>query len=200
MRKFGVLVAFMAVSVRAQLVGTLLIGALVISATASASAFDRSWALGGYLVGGSGDYGSAGLGGRLRWEVLPGSFGIEVFAQQATVSWPGPDRMDHVGGFALYLPLRVSERVRVRPMAGFCGMLSLVDRGGPGTQRDDDVMTSAHAGVGLEVALTDRLVLFADSEAWAYLGNGAGKDGWTRQGNLGVTTTATVTAGLSVQL
>lgn len=164
-----------------------------------ASTFDRAWALSGYVTGGGGNYGTAGVGGRIRWEVLPGSFGLEVFGQQVAVDWPGPQRSDHVGGFAAYVPFSLGSRVRIRPKAGFCGMLSLVD-GGATRGRDDDVMTGAHAGIGLEVAVHERVVVFADTDTWAYLGNDTRLDGWTRSGNLGFSTLGTFSAGVQIQL
>jgi len=180
--------------------GVLLMVALIEPTTARADAFTKPWALAGYAVGGGGDYGSVGIGGRIRWELLPGTFGLEVFGQQTAIDWPGPERMDHVGGFALYMPFRLGQRVRVRPLAGFCAMLSRVDPARTGLPRDDDVLTGVHGGVGVEAALTDRLVLFADAETWAYVGNAEAADGWSRIGSLGVATIATATVGLSIVL
>lgn len=144
----------------------------------SASPFERRFGLAGYALGGAGSYAAGGVGGRLRFEALP-FLGLDLYAEAMLVAVPRGVRQDHPIGFNLFVPFRVSERVRLRPFIGMCVTPSLLHAENPQAPRADTVLVGAHAGGGVEVALHDRLSFFVDAKAIAWWGNERSVEGWT---------------------
>lgn len=148
-----------------------------VAAAASAGAFDRDFALGVYFSSWSGDYGSRGVGFRIRWEPLD-ELGVEVFSEVLSVDTGGRgDQTVIPAGFSLYLPIALVEGVRVRPLAGFCTLLSFAEGADGGAS--NDVLFGVHAGVGAEVALSSRWSLFADAVYQGYFGHPPEGGRWT---------------------
>ena len=155
---------------------------LGISASASAQeqpgAFDRDLALGAYGTGWAGSYLGAGLGGRLRWEMLDW-LGVDLFAEHMWVESPAGFRHDHPIGFNAYIPIELGATVRLRPLLGFCAVFSMIEPENEDAPRADDVLFGVHAGVGIEWAPIRWLSLFADAKAIGYLGHDRESQGWT---------------------
>lgn len=141
-------------------------------------AFARPFALAGYAAGQAGAYGAAGVGGRARWEPFP-RLGVEVFSEHLAVQWPGGFRHDHPIGFNLYAPFAVTETVRVRPLLGFCAVFSFIEPEKPSGPRADDILFGAHAGMGVEIAIEDRISWFFDAQVIGYLSHDRTLHGWT---------------------
>jgi len=143
------------------------------------TAFERPFALSGYGVGWAGAYTAGGVGGRVRWEMVPGRFGVELLAEHLIVDWPGGFRHDHPIGFNLYVPFAVSRSVRLRVLGGACTVFSFVEPEHAGAPRADDILFGVHGGVGLEVAVHERVSLFLDAQAIGYLAHDRTGQGWT---------------------
>ncbi|MFO0548599.1 MAG: hypothetical protein U0271_09440 [Polyangiaceae bacterium] len=144
----------------------------------SLSTFDRMISLSAYGVGWAGAYSGGGAGGRLA--IVPHKwFGLELFAEAVFVDSPGGFRHDHPVGFDMFVPIRLGERVRIRPLAGMCVVFSLQDPDQPDGPRSDDVLFGLQAGAGLDVALIDELSLFTDLKAIGYLGHDRSALGWS---------------------
>jgi hypothetical protein len=140
-------------------------------ATPEPTAFDRPFAISGYLLGWAGSYDAAGVGGRLRWEILPHRLGMDLFGEALIVNWPGAFRHDHPVGFNVYVPFDLGSRVRLRPLFGMCAVFSFVDPPGLAGPSTADVLFGIHAGVGIEVIVVGSLTWFLDAQAFWYLGH-----------------------------
>jgi hypothetical protein len=141
--------------------------------------FERSVALSGYGVGWAGAYTAAGVGGRLRWEMLPRRFGLELLAEHLLVEGSGGLRHDHPIGFNLYVPLAASRSVRFRVLAGACTVFSFVEPEHAGAPRADDILFGVHGGGGVEIALHQRVSWFLDAQLIGYLAHDRTGQGWT---------------------
>ncbi|HJL01193.1 MAG TPA: hypothetical protein RMH85_16200 [Polyangiaceae bacterium LLY-WYZ-15_(1-7)] len=140
-------------------------------------AFERDFALGLYATGWAGRYLGAGAGARARWEPFD-RLGVEVFAEGLKVENPDGLRHDHPVGFNLYVPWRVSENVRLRPLFGFCAVFSFLHPEQDGLDRVDDVHFGIHGGAGVEVALGRFVSLFLDVQGVLYFGHDRYAGGW----------------------
>ncbi len=165
-------------------------------------AFDRPWAVGVYATGWEGPYGAAGIGGRLRFEVFPGSLGVEVFGESALAETPeGFElRHDHQVGFNLFVPFRFAHDWRFRPLLGFCAIFSFAEAEDPHLHDTEDILFGAHAGVGLEWSLTSWISVFVDAQAYAYSGHRYGKGRWTASLGSDLELTASIQAQAGLQL
>lgn len=172
--------------------------ALAERAEPRAQGFDRGWALGGYATGWAGSYAGVGLGGRLRFEPYE-KLGIEVFGESLIVESPGGLRHDHPVGFNLYVPFRVSERVRLRPLFGFCAVFSFIEPDERNAPRADDVLFGLHLGGGVEYLLGRNISAFLDVQAIGYLGHSRYAQGWTGSVDNGLSTLGVVQASLGLQ-
>ncbi|MCB9631564.1 MAG: hypothetical protein H6721_05420 [Sandaracinus sp.] len=160
-------------------------------------AFDRDFGIGVYASGRAGYREAVGLGGEVRWEPFD-RLGVDVFAEAFVVDEPGYRRLDVPIGFDLYVPFRVSEHVRLRPLAGFCSVFSFQDAQRDGVDDTHDVQFGVHGGAGLEVALGRFVSLTLDVKGIVYFGHDRYSGGWddhvsdelrafgVAQGNLGV--------------
>lgn len=164
--------------------------------------WEQMVALSAYAVGWEGAYGGIGVGGRLRFEILPGTFGVETFAEHLVVESPSGVRHDHPIGFSLYMPIALGEVVRLKPLIGACTVFSFVEPNSKHAQRTDDIIFGVHAGLGIEVAIDHDLSFFADAEGIAYVGHDRTYGGWTASvgGDLAMTGIFQATAGLQVHL
>jgi len=142
------------------------------------SAFDRSWAIGAYASGWAGAYDAVGGGGRIRWEPFQ-LLGFEVFGEAHAVQWPGAIRHDHQLGFNMYVPIELTSWLRVRPLFGFCVVLSMIEPGESSTPRADDVLFGVHAGAGIEASIDTWASVFFDVQAAAYMGHDRSQGGWS---------------------
>ncbi len=142
------------------------------------SAFDRSWALGAYASGWAGAYEAVGGGGRLRWEPFE-LLGFEVFGEAHAVQWPGAIRHDHQLGFNMYVPIELTPWLRIRPLFGFCVVLSMIEPGESSTPRADDVLFGVHAGAGIEASIDTWASVFFDVQGAAYMGHDRSQGGWS---------------------
>ncbi len=142
-------------------------------------AFERPFALSGYGVGWAGAYTAGGVGGRVRWEMAPGRFGVELLAEHLIVDSPGGFRHDHPIGFNLYVPFALSRSVRLRVLAGACTVFSFVEPEHAGAPRADDILFGVHGGAGVEIALAERVSWFLDAQAIGYLAHDRTGKGWT---------------------
>jgi len=165
-----------------------------------ASAADSEWSIGTYAAGWEGAYGAAGLGGRLGWEFFPDELGVEVFGEAALVETPARQRRDHQLGFNLYTPIRLSERWRLKPLIGFCVVLSFVELDDPSAGGADDILFGLHGGLGAEFALFDWLSLFLDVQAVGYTGHDRTAGGWTASISDDLTFSGLIQGNLGVQL
>ncbi len=152
--------------------------------TDAGSALDRSWSAGVYGTAWGGSYNGLGTGGVLRWELFPGTLGVEVFGTRAQIDWPDAKREDDVGGFAIYTPFRLTDHLRLKLGGGFCAMLSKVDPRFPGGPRDDAMLLGTHASAAVDWALGSWVSLFAQTRAFAYRGRDRTVDSVTAQGTL----------------
>lgn len=164
-------------------------------------AFDRSWAIGQYASGWMGSYGAVGVGTRIRWEFMPGWLGVQVFGESALVD-PGADvlRHDHQVGFDLYMPFRLSDRWQLRPMLGFCSVLSFIEPTVEDGPRNDDVLFGIHTGLGVEVSLNSWLSLFLDAQVYGYTGHDRDSAGWTANVSEDLTLSALFQTNFGVQI
>lgn len=144
----------------------------------SESPFDRRFGIAGYALGGTGTYSAGGIGGRVRYEAFRW-LGLDLYAEAMIVSIPRGLRHDHPVGFNLFVPFRVGERVRLRPLIGMCVTPSFIHPDNPQAKTADTILVGAHLGGGVEVALHDRLSFFAEAKAIAWWGNDRSVEGWT---------------------
>lgn len=142
------------------------------------SAFDRPFAIGGYASGWLGAYSAVGGGGRLRWEPFD-LLGFDVFGETHVVEWPGAMRHDHQLGFNMYVPVELTEWLRLRPLFGFCVVLSMIEPADTHTPRADDVLFGVHAGGGLEASIETWASVFLEVQATAWMGHDRTQGGWT---------------------
>lgn len=142
------------------------------------SAFDRSFAIGGYASGWLGAYSAVGGGGRIRWEPFE-LLGFEVFGEAHYVDWPGAIRHDHQLGFNMYVPIELEPWLRIRPLFGFCVILSMIEPGESTTPRSDDVLFGVHGGAGIEASIDTWASVFFEVQAAAYMGHDRSQGGWT---------------------
>jgi hypothetical protein len=146
--------------------------------THAVSAFDRTFGIGAYATGWHGAYGGYGVGGRVRLE--PWRFlGVDLFGEALLVATPAGVRHDHPIGFHLYMPFRVTESVRLRPLVGMCVVASFIEPTEPHAPRADDVLVGAQVGAGVDVALHSRVSLFAEAKAVVWVGHDRSVQGWT---------------------
>ncbi len=161
---------------------------------AAADAWDRPFVLASYAAVRGGSYAAGGVGGRARWE--PGRrIGLDLYLEATHVDTPGGFRHDYPNGFSIYTPLQVG-RFRVLPYLGFCDVISLVEPTQPGAPRADDVLIGAHAGVGMEFAITPSWSAFAQGQLDAYAGHDRASGDWT--GDVAESLTPFVTGQLNV--
>lgn len=142
------------------------------------SAFDRPFAIGAYASAWAGAYDAIGGGGRLRWEPFE-LLGFEVFGEAHAVAWPGAIRHDHQLGFNMYVPIVLNEWLRLRPLFGFCVILSMIEPGESSTPRADDVLFGVHGGAGLEASIETWASVFFDVQAAAYMGHDRSQGMWS---------------------
>ena len=140
--------------------------------------FDRMFGIGAYATGWAGSYGAYGVGARVRLE--PWSWvGVDLFGEAFMVTTPHGIRHDHPVGFNLYMPIRLGESMRIRPLIGMCVVASFIEPTEPQAPRADDVLVGAHAGGAFEVALGKRVSLFAEAKAVVWVGHDRTVQGWT---------------------
>ncbi len=149
-----------------------------VTTPATRSPFTRTFGLGAYATGWAGAYGGGGVGGRIRYEAF--SFlGLDLFGEALIVPVAHGLRHDHPIGFNLFVPLRIGQVVRLRPLLGMCVTASFFHPEEPGAPRADTILVGAHAGGGLELALHDRLSFVLEAKAVAWFGNDRSVQGWT---------------------
>ena len=141
-------------------------------------AFERDFAIGIYGLGWAGPYLGGGGGVRLRWEPFD-KLGVEVYSDHLAIEDPDGVRHDHPIGFNLFVPFRIGERWRIRPLFGFCTVFSFVHPDQEGVDRIDDVHFGAHLGAGVELALNKWTSLFVDVQGIAYVGHSRTAGGWS---------------------
>lgn len=166
---------------------------------ATSDGFDADWALGAYATGWEGSYLGGGIGGRIRWQAFE-QLGVEVFAEHLLVESEGGLRHDHPVGFNLYLPLRLAADLQLRPLFGFCAVLSFMEpeeEGAPGAQ---DVLFGVHGGAGIEWALFRDLSVFLEAQAVGWLGHDRTSQGWTGDVGEELTPTGVVQAAAGLQI
>jgi hypothetical protein len=152
--------------------------AVEVTTPATRSPFTRTFGLGAYATGWAGAYGGDGVGGRIRYEAF--SFlGLDLFGEALIVPVAHGMRHDHPIGFNLFVPFRVGQVVRLRPLLGMCVTASFFHPEEAGAPRADTILVGAHAGGGLELALHDRLSFFLEAKAVAWFGNDRSVQGWT---------------------
>ncbi len=142
------------------------------------SPFDRSFAIAGYGTSWAGSYAGAGVGGRIRIEPWT-HFGIDLFGEALLVDTPHGLRHDHPIGFNLYVPLRLNEDWRFRPLLGMCVVASFIEAEKEGAPRADDVLVGAHAGAGVERAIGSRFSAFLEVQGSGWMGHDRAVQGWT---------------------
>lgn len=154
--------------------------ALVSLTAQAADPFEQPVAIGGYALGWQGSYGAAGLGGNLRLEPFE-HLGVDLFAEHLMVETPSGYRHDHPIGFDAYVPVRVSQTVRLRPLLGTCAVGSFLISTDPEAPGASDVLFGLHAGLGAELALADQLSAFAIGKAVGWMGHDRAVAGWSGQ-------------------
>ncbi len=170
------------------------------TAQESKDPFDRHVAIGGYGVGWAGAYPAAGVGGRIRYE-WPHTFGVEGFADHLAVQWPGGGlRHDHPIGFNIYMPFQVTRSMRLRPLLGMCAVFSFIEPEHAGGPRADDILFGVHGGLGMEVAIDQRLSFFLEAQAIGYLAHDRTSQNWTGSVSQGVSTVAVFQPNMGLQL
>jgi hypothetical protein len=174
---------------------------LLLAASALASPFDSTVALGGYASGWGGSYGAAGLGGKLRLEPLR-HLGVDLFAEHYAVGTPHGFRHDHPIGFDLYVPLALPHDLRLRPLLGMCAVGSFIQSTAPDAPGADDVLFGAHVGLGLEVPVGASLSGFLDAKTVGWVGHDRAVQGWTGAVDSGLSPfgVAQVNVGVAVHL
>lgn len=161
------------------------------------SAFDRPFAIAGYATAWHGAYGGLGVGGRARWEPFE-HLGLDLFAEHLAVQTPHGFRHDHPIGFNAYIPIPLTTALRLRPLAGFCAVLSFIASDEAEAPHADDVLLGVHAGLGLELALGSHVSAFAEVQASAWLGHDRTVQGWTGAIDNGIAPFGVVQAALGL--
>ncbi len=140
--------------------------------------FAHRFGLGAHATGWHGSYGGVGVGGRVRIE-LTSWLGTDLFGEALLVETPHGLRHDHPIGFNLYVPVRLSDKVRLRPLFGMCVVASFIDPTEPNAQRADDLLFGAHLGAGVDLPLHERLSFFTEAKAVLWFGHDRSLQGWT---------------------
>jgi len=169
--------------------------------SAEPNGLDRRWALGGYASGWTGSYDAVGLGGRLSFRAFS-RLGVQVFGESYLVRVPQGRRHDHPVGFDLFVPIRLSENVQFRPLAGFCAVFSFIDTQQDYTPPANDILFGVHAGAGISWLFQRRLSLFTEVQAIGWLGHGRTSGRWTGgvDGRLRGTGVVQATLGVEVHV
>jgi len=141
-------------------------------------AAEHDFAFGVYATGWAGSYLAGGVGGRLRWEMFD-DFGVEVFGEAHLVESGSGIRHDHQVGFNLYVPIRLGAGFRLRPLFGFCTVISMIEPTEQLAPRADDVLFGAHAGLSLEWSANEWLALFVEAQGTGWAGHDRSVDRWT---------------------
>ncbi len=141
-------------------------------------AAERAFGIGVYASGWAGSYLGAGVGLRVRWEPFD-ALGIEVFGEAHLLESGMGIRHDHQVGFNAYVPIRLGAGLRLRPLFGFCVVLSLIEPTEQYAPRADDVLFGLHAGLGLEWSLNEWLATFLEVQGAGWTGHDRSLDRWT---------------------
>lgn len=163
------------------------------------TAMDHRFGIGGYMTGWEGEYGGAGVGGRVHWRVLSW-LGLDLFADHLAVESEGGLRHDHPVGFNLSTPIRVSKNIQLRPLFGMCAVFSFIEPDRDDAPRADDILFGIHAGAGLTFGFAERWSVFADVKATGYAGHDRTAQMWTGGVDNEVSLLAVVQASTGVQL
>lgn len=161
-------------------------------------AIDRPFAAGANVSRWQGRYSGFANGGLLRWEVLPGKLGVEVFGMEAELPWPTGKRVDALGGFGVYRPLRLGQHLRLRLGGGFCTTLSTIEPALPWLPADDAVQSGAHLDAALDWALGRWLSVFVQGRAFVYRGRDRGASDPVARSRLAWEPSLHADAGLAV--
>ncbi len=161
------------------------------------SPFDRPFAIGGYATAWHGAYGGVGFGGRARWEPFE-RLGFDLFSEHLVVRTPNGFRHDHPIGFNAYVPIALTEALRLRPLFGFCAVLSFISGDEAEAPHADDVLLGVHGGLGLELALGSSFSAFAEIQTSVWLGHDRTVQGWTGAIDNGVSPFGVVQAALGL--
>lgn len=175
---------------------------LAVAPAASASTagpFAEDLALSVYAVGNEGGYAALGVGSRARWEIDPGTFGLETYLDHLFVDAPGNFRHDHPVGFNAYFPMALHHIVRLKPLLGACAVFSFIEPEDPHAPRSDDIQFGLRAGLGVEVALAQEVSLFADAQGIVYFGHHRFSSGWTAAIDDELSATGLIQANLGLQ-
>lgn len=163
-------------------------------------AFDKTWALGAYLnTWRAGDYDAFGVGGKLRFEPLSW-LGVEVFAEIYDVDWPTASRQDVPIGFSLYIPIALTDWLRVRPMLGACSTFSFIESKREGAPGADDVLFGVHGGAGVELAVAQEWSIFLDAQGVVWTGHDRTVEGWTGAVGEELSTTSNLQLSFGLQM
>lgn len=153
-------------------------GEVSLTARPERSPFGRAFTFRAYGTGWEGAYGGVGLGGSLGW--VPSRWvGLDLFGEGLLVQAPQGLRHDHPVGFNLFMPLRLSEYVQLRPLFGMCVVASLIEPAQAGAPRADDLLFGAHGGVAIDGALDRLFSAFVEVKAIAWAGHDRAVQGWT---------------------
>lgn len=163
------------------------------------TAMDHRFGLGGYMTGWEGEYGGAGVGGRVHWRMLSW-LGLDLFADHLAVESAGGMRHDHPVGFNVSTPIRVSRNLQLRPIFGMCAVFSFIEPERDDAPRADDILFGIHAGAGLTYGVAKRWSVFADVKATGYAGHDRTAQMWTGGVDNEVSLLAVVQASTGVQL
>lgn len=163
--------------------------------------FAQATGVGTYVATWAGDYSAIGLGGRARLE-YEDAIGLDLFAEVYDVDIPLTTRRDLVIGFNLFTPFAVLDRLRLRPLFGFCAGFSFIEPVHAGAERADDIAFGVHAGGGLEWGVSRYVSVFADGQQILWWGNPRADDGWGGglDGTLEATSVFQASAGLQLHL
>ncbi len=162
-------------------------------------AFERNFALAVYGIGWAGEYNGAGVGGRARYEFRQ-KVGLDVYTDHLMIEAPGGRRHDHPVGFNLYVPFRLSENWRVRPLFGFCAVFSYYNPDQDGVDNANDIHFGVHAGGGLEYAFGRYVSMFLDVQGTLYFGHDRYDGGWGTHIEDGLSAWGLAEAKLGVQV
>lgn len=140
--------------------------------------WEKPFAFGSYGVGWAGSYMGGGLGGRVEWQPFD-YIGIRIYSDHLMLQSPSGTRHDHPVGFDAYVPIKLSDDLRIRPMFGFCTVFSFVEPEQANAPRADDVLFGPHLGVGFDWITTRNLTAFAELQGVAWVGHDRAIDGWS---------------------
>lgn len=161
------------------------------------SPFDQPFAIAGYATAWHGAYGGIGIGGRARWEPFE-RLGIDLYSEHLVVQTPHGLRHDHPIGFNAYVPIPLTAALRLRPLFGFCAVLSFIKSDEAQAPQADDVLLGVHGGLGLELAIGSSLSAFAEAQASVWLGHDRTVQGWTGAIDNGMSSFGVVQAALGL--